>query len=406
MIEIKNLRLEEGAEWTRLVVDVTAGRGVSLPETTMWFALPNENAEMFNVEAYDPFVLVSYYMGMYFGQDVKICGKMSKLLYKNLTSYASQILDDFSAYTTKVELLVDGFAAVTQVERPFIGASCSCGIDSLCTIYDHYKNEDDLDYRINALFLFNCGTHGDYGTNRTNQLWLDRFQLNKQAALALNLPVYHMDSNLHAFTHMMYPGNDAPIGYLSIYSCVLCLQKYICKYYISSDFSYKQTLELNAGARDGDLSKYAGPMFVPLIRTEAIELIIDLPQYVRSERLERIADWDIAQKHLNICLRPLADGKNCTINCIKCRAAVLTLESLGKTELFTDVFDIDLFRREIDSVKVNTIARYRNEPLCSRDAVDYVKAHGMKMPPFMVAAALHSPKKIKWLVKKSRRHRT
>ena len=61
MIEIKNLRLEEGAEWTRLVVDVTAGRGVSLPETTMWFALPNENAEMFNVEAYDPFVLVSYY---------------------------------------------------------------------------------------------------------------------------------------------------------------------------------------------------------------------------------------------------------------------------------------------------------------------------------------------------------
>ena len=75
------------------VVDVTAGRGVSLPETTMWFALPNENADMFNVEVYDPFVLVSYYMGMYFGQDVKICGKMSKLLYKNLTSYASQILD-------------------------------------------------------------------------------------------------------------------------------------------------------------------------------------------------------------------------------------------------------------------------------------------------------------------------
>ena len=104
-------------------------------------------------------------------------------------------------------------------------------------------------------------------------------------------------------------------------------------------------------------------MFVPLIRTEAIELIIDLPQYVRSERLERIADWDIAQKHLNICLRPLADGKNCTINCIKCRAAVLTLESQGKTELFADVFDVDLFRREIDSVKVNTIARYRNEPL-------------------------------------------
>ena len=42
MIEIKNLRLEKGPEWTKLVVDITAGRGLSLPESTMWFALPNE----------------------------------------------------------------------------------------------------------------------------------------------------------------------------------------------------------------------------------------------------------------------------------------------------------------------------------------------------------------------------
>lgn len=47
-----------------------------------------------------------------------------------------------------------------------------------------------------------------------------------------------------------------------------------------------------------------------------------------------------------------------------------------------------------------TVARYYNEPLCSRDGVDFVKAHGLSMPSFPVAALAHSPKKIRYLVKK------
>ena len=399
MIEIKNLRLEKGPEWTKLVVDITAGRGLSLPESTMWFALPNENADMFNTDVYDPFVLVSYYMGMYFGQDVKICGKMSKLFYKNLTNYASQILDDFSAHTQKVELYADGLEVINQT-GDIIGASCSCGVDSFCTIYDHYVYEDEPDYKINSLFLFNYGSHGRFEDAKSRKLWMDRFALNKRAAEALNLPVYLMDSNMHAFIFLMYP-SDEPVGYLAMYSCVIALQKRIRKYYISCDFSYEQTLQLNAAKKDFDLSEFAAPMFVPLIRTEAVELIIDLAQYKRSERLARISDWEIAQKYLNICVRPLKDGKNCTINCVKCRTAMLILESLGKTEHFRGAFDVDLFRKNIDQVKVNIVARYRNEDLCSHDTVDFVKARGMKLPSFAAATVLHSPQKIKYLKKKA-----
>lgn len=404
MIEIRNLRLKNGPEWTKLIVDISAGRGVRLPEKTMWFALPNENADMFNTEVYDPFLLVSYYIGMFYGQDVRIYGNVSKLFYKNLTNYASQILDDFSDHTQKVELLVNGFGRIERTGN-LIGASCSCGVDSLCSIYDHYVNEDDPDYKINSLFLFNCGTHGGYGSSRTTQLWKERFELNKQTAEDLNLPVYMMDSNLHAFTQSMYDGKDEPIGYLAIYSCALCLQKAIHKYYISCDFSYAQTLKLNAAKRDFDLSEFAAPMFVPLIRTEAIELIVDLPQYRRAERLEHIADWEIAQKHLNICIHPLEGGGNCTVNCAKCRTAMIILESLGKTDSFQDVFDVELFHKKANSMKAHIVARYSSDDLCAHDTVDFVKAHGMELPSFATASIIHSPQKIKWLMKQRRQRK-
>lgn len=398
MIELKNLRLEKGEEWTKLVVDITADtERVPLPEHTIWFALPNEKAEMFSTETYDPFLLVPYYMGMFFGEDVTIHGKVSKVFYKNLTNYINQILDDFSDHTKKVALFVDGFGSVKPTGN-VIGASGSCGIDSLCTIYDHYLNENDEEDRINTLFLFNCGTHGRIDRATTRKLWLDRFALNQRAAKELNLPIYLMDSNLHAFTRAMYHSDEA-IGYLAIWSCILCLQKVIRKYYISSDWSFSQTLKRNNTQRDKDLSEYAAPMLVPLIHTENTTLIMDLAQYVRSERLVRISDWRIAQRYLNICVHPRENGENCTVNCTKCRAAMLVLESIGKTDLFRESFEVDLFRREMKKVKVNTVARYYNEFLCSTDAVDFVKSHGMKLPPFLVAAILHSPRKIKHLIK-------
>ena len=397
MIELKNLHLKKGEKWTKLVADISSDKH-RLPDNVMWFALPNEMASMFTTETYDPFLLVSYFLGMFLGENVKVNGNVSKLFYKNLVNYINQILYDFSDHTKKIELSVNGFVKLNRTDR-LIGTSGSCGVDSFCSIYDHFISEEDRDYKINALFLYNCGTHGDFNQENTYNLWQERYALNSRAAKALGLPLYQMDSNLHAFTHSIYR-SDRPVGYLALYSCALCLQKVMWKYYVSGDFSYRQTLQIGEERRDFDLSEFAAPMLVPLIRTELIELIPDTIQYSRSEKLSHIADWDIAHKYLNLCIRPKSDGGNCTINCPKCRSAMLVLESLGKAELFHESFDVDLFHREIRNVKINTEARYYNDPLFAREAIDYVRKHGMTIPPFLVAAFLHSPKKIKWLIKR------
>ena len=54
------------------------------------------------------------------------------------------------------------------------GASISCGIDSLSTIYKYYELEKDLDHRLTHLFFFNCGWHGRIDNSNTKTLFLKK----------------------------------------------------------------------------------------------------------------------------------------------------------------------------------------------------------------------------------------
>ena len=168
----------------------------------MWFAVKDENARMLADDVYDAFMLVPLYMGMFYGQDLYLHGKVSKRLHKNVMNYMQRILCDFSDDLSRIDVKVDGFAEA-QGEQNIIGTGISCGVDSLTTIYDRYIHEEDPEYRINALFLFNCGTHGDYG-EKSEKLWQGRYEQNKSAAEELGLPVCQVNSNLHAFTHKLF----------------------------------------------------------------------------------------------------------------------------------------------------------------------------------------------------------
>ena len=400
MITLDGLRIEREETWTKLVVDIHSDKQ-STPDKTMWFALPKRYESFFSDNSYDPFLLVSFYLGMILNEDVTVSGRVSKKLYRNLTEKIRTIFRSFSRYTHDTHIFVEGFVNINS-EEGLIGASASCGVDSLCTIFDHFLNEKDSDYKINSLFLFNCGTNGRFENESSRNLWMKRYDLNRKVADELDLPLYIMDSNLHKFTDYIYESNEV-IGYLALYSCVLCLQKVISKYYISSEFSYSQTLDNNSKCHDRDISEYAAPILVPLLSTESTEFILDTAQYTRVEKIEHIADWPVAQKYLNVCVKPKSDGKNCTVNCVKCRGTILVLESIYKTDKFRESFNVDEFYRNFRKVKIDTVARSHDDYLHSRLPVDFARKSGIKMPSFIIAFLLHLPKKIKWLINRNRK---
>ena len=380
MIEIKNLRIEDmESGWSRAVADIGFSDMESpYSEKSMWFATRSDNKNMLTDESYDAFLLVPLYLAMYHKQDLYIRGNVSKRLYKNIMTYIQTILCEFSDKLSKINVFVNGFTDLIR-RGDCIGTGISCGVDSLSTIYDHFIREDDDDYKINALFLFNCGTHGDYENPKTFELYEKLYELNKRAAYEMNLPVYLINSNLHAFTHKI---GEQRVGYFAIWSCILAFEKAIKKYYASSSNEYEEIKTFSKYMKDYDMAEFCESYLVPLICTENLELIVDGCQYRRTQKTEKISDWEIARKYLNVCVNT-EDGRNCS-KCSKCMRTLIPLDAMGKIEKFAGVFDLDVYRKHSLRYKCYFIANTKKIGF-AKDIADYCRVHGYTMPPAAVA---------------------
>ena len=374
MFTIKNLRKEKKGDWTYLVVDFDV-KGIKNPfeEKTMWFAVKNQNADMLTDDVYDAFAPIALYLGMHFHQDVHIKGKISPKLYHSLTHYVMKIFDGFSKDTKFVKFTVDGFKIPKKSSVNLVGTGISCGVDSLTSIYDNFIQPTDKNLKVNSLFLVNCGTHGDFEDEKTRRIWLKRAELNRKAAEEMKLPIYLIDSNLHAFTHKV---GENKMGYLAIYCCIMCVQKYVRRYLSPSSSSYDDNLKCALTERDVDMAGYCEIFLPHLFSTEIFELLIDGCQYTRSEKIEKIQDWDIAQKYLNVCLSPRDDASNCSM-CQKCIRTLLVLETINKLEEFSGVFDLEPYRKHRNVMKAYFAS---SNDIQSVALTEYLRKHDVSMP--------------------------
>lgn len=380
MFEIKNLRLEKKNGWSYLICDFEVNE-ISSPfsDTELWVAVEEDNDDMLTDKVYDPFVLVPLMLGMYYKQDVHICGNISPRLYHNVTHYIQAIFDKFSRRTSLVKFSVDGFDTVDGPKN-LIGTGISCGVDSLVTIYDNFVKEDDINFKINSLFFFNCGTHGDFDDPATYKKFMDRVTLNTKCAVELGLPVYIVNTNFHVFTHTI---GEQTIGYLAIYSCILSMQRYIKRYMTSGNLSYDEIMDNRINSMDFDFAEFCESYFPHLVSTEGFELVIDGCQYTRSEKIERISDWVIAQKYLNVCITPINDGHNCS-NCEKCMWTLISLEANGTIDKFSAVFDLTVYKQKSWKWKNKFMSRHGKDSM-ETSVMDYFISKGGDAPSVLAA---------------------
>lgn len=243
--------------------------------------------------------------------------------------------------------------------------------------------ENDPDYRINALFFFNNGWHGDCRNENTKKLCLERYNQNKPAADELGLPLYFIDSNFSAFVFGIYGLKYVVgrIGFFANYSCILGLQKGIRRYYASSGLSYTQIMKFGLKCREDDFSEFSESYSVPLIRTEKTEIIVDGCQYERTQKTKNIADWNIAQKYLNVCSLNSYDSltaHNCSV-CDKCMRTLTALDTLGKLDNFSGVFDIEAYKKQSFKYKCHIVLN-KNKNALYEDNYNFAKAQGKPFP--------------------------
>lgn len=394
MIDIKNLRIVKGNEWTRVVADISSDIERLDSENTIWIAVKNENAHMLESKVYNAFLFLPVYMSMYYNTDLHIHGNVSKKLYKNV-GYMQSIIAAFSDKLSKINVSVDGFEE-SEGEGYIIGTGISCGVDCLQTVYSHFIEEQDPEYRINTLFELNCGWHGYIDGELTNKIFEQRCEENKKVADDLGLSFVAVDSNLHAFL----PKLKDQASYFCIYSCVFALERAMKLYYLSSSYSYGEVIKYGHKSRNNDFSEFGDPMLLPLARTEHFELVSDGCQYTRSQKTELIAKWEISKKYLNVCCKNNAI-ENCSV-CHKCVRTLIPLESMGLLEDYKNTFDIDAYKKISYKSKCKMVVQSGTVAF-QTDNYRFCKSNGMRLPSKLEAHIYFLPEYFVRLIGKIKR---
>lgn len=372
-MRISNLRIERVEGWSRLVVDIKAKYTHA---DKLWYAVPSEYERWLSDDVYDAFLISALYPAMYYDEPIEIDGCVSKELYYNIVTQVQDIAQAYRSYLNKIKIVVAGYAQARQ-DSQFVGTGFSAGVDSFCTFYNHYENELLTENRISAFFFFNVGSHGGGGES-AHRVFEARYELLKPFPASIGLPYVKLDSNLFDF-YLKHWEYDA--GIFCRAAAILTLQRAFNRYYLSSAHSYSEWMRGPFDAENLDLASVAEGFLNPLLCTEKMHICLDGAQYLRSQKLEMIAEKDYSRKFLNVCVQQWREGysaRNCSC-CSKCLRTLFALEAMGVLDQYSNVFDVEKYKKISFKYKCELILRAGLDQYAT-DNVNFARAHGLKLP--------------------------
>lgn len=367
---IKNLRVEEKKDSFKILVEVES----ETLKKELWFSVPLEYKEYICTTQYDGFLVGLLYPAMVAGEDIKIEGKVSSKLLFNINNYVIPLLCSFSPKAQNIKV-ISTEKSYEDFNGNGVGTGFSGGVDSFSTIYDHYELEKDPVYKINSFLFLNVGSHGCGEEEVVYSKFMKRYNYLKKFPEELGLAFIPLNSNLYEF----HPWGHQLTCSLTLTSGILMLQKKYNKYYCSSlGWSYLEILEYYKDDLGKDIAIF-DPILLPLLSTESLELIADGTQYTRVEKVKNIVNYEPVYRYLNVCVSGEDTHENCSI-CSKCCRTLMALDSIGKIEEFTKLFNIEKYRKKAQKKYVALQVLEKEKNAFARDNVELAKLNNKKLP--------------------------
>lgn len=296
----------------------------------LWYSIDRQYSEFLTGENIDAFLVGLLVLAMRHGEDIYLDGIMSERLFYNLTNYFIKILTLLIPSLHKINIYPKGLNS-RKISHGVGGVATgfSGGIDSFCTLIDHLGANTPPSYQITHLILNNVGSHGKGG----RELFKQRHQRLLKFAQEYQLPLIKIDSNLDKVLEMNFQNTHTTRNI----SAVLLLQKLFGKYYYASAHKYE---DCTIGeSPDGAV---IDPAAIHLLSTETTECISTGCQYSRVEKTIKVSEFEPSYRYLDVCVHAVDRAENCS-QCWKCARTLLTLEILGKHQLYRNVFDLEKF---------------------------------------------------------------
>ncbi|APG60105.1 hypothetical protein [Christiangramia salexigens] len=300
----------------------------------LWYSFPNKYEKFLIVEQLDAFIIGLLFLGLKTGNDIKLNAPLSARLYYSLNHYLIDALCLVNSNYKRIKVIPSKLSSLNLNIGKTSGTGLSCGIDSFATYFDH--KDEKSPYLIDYFTFFNVGSHGDKGGSKAREIFHKRIKNVSEFAEKVGREVITVDSNLSEILQMKFQETYN----LRTISCALLMQKLFKNYYYSSGTRFDHFSFNNEEIADLDM------LIIPNLSTESTSFFVSALKYSRIGRTELITEFPETYAHLDVCTHPFEgrDFINCS-ECYKCQRTMLTLELLGKLEFYSEIFDLEKFRK-------------------------------------------------------------
>lgn len=301
----------------------------------MWFSVNPLYREYLTEDRSDAFVVALLTTAMRGDRDIVCEAPVTRRLLYQMNHYLIPMLAEnieeyhrITVYAEPTDMKLECFGAV--------GTGWTGGVDSMFTYMRNYQNAEQ-DYRLTHLVIANNGAIEGKSTSETLNGMVEKTE--KGFSNEAGLSVIGVDTN---FEEILSEKFLMVMG-LRHSAVILALQKLFAVFLISSSYDFSEV-----SFRKANLLKNIGYYEMPVLNwleTDSTVFYLSGGAFTRMQKLKGMSDFSLARKYLHPCIYALRD--NCG-KCGKCIWVETALYSLGVLEEFSDVFDIEEFKKNKD----------------------------------------------------------
>ncbi|SFF09011.1 hypothetical protein [Trichococcus pasteurii] len=371
-MNLYNLRISKNDQIVKLSISVDSKE---FGKKELWFSTEKQYANGICTSHFDAFLVGLLFPAMKYGEDIHIEGTVSSKLLFNINHYVIPLIKSFSPSCKKINVTADTLVS-ENFEGDGVGTGFSGGIDSFCTVYDHFELEDNPEYKINSFLFLNVGAHGSDDENKVRNKYNLRYEYLREFPKEIGLDFISVDSNLYLF----HPWGHQKTHTLTSAAGIIFMQKLYSKYYYASaGLDYSDIIKTASNYIDIDVGAYCDSILLPLLSTESLDFIPDGAQYTRVEKTVRIMNYEPVYRYLNVCVSGDDTHENCSV-CSKCCRTLMTINSSGKIEDFQNLFDIPKYKAKAEKkYLVEQVLNKEKDPF-AKGNINFAKENDIDLP--------------------------
>lgn len=368
VINIESVRLDQESNTIRLIYKVAVENKVE----EIYYQLNSEYLKTLSYEVSDGIIVTLLPYAMRGGYDITTNIPMSKKLFYGLSKQLipQLVICSSDCYRTCI------YAPLTDkhYNPNGIATAISCGVDSFATLKEYTCDCQINGYKLTHLTFYENGAHhlDKIGFSLgQKELYQAQAAAAKQFCQQFGYQLILIESNVNEILSVLF-WNDS-FEFTHTYRNIgftLLLQKLLKTYYYSAGYN----LDAFHLSLQSDPAKYER-FLLPCCCTENTSFFSSNEGMTRLEKTQYITDFDQTYDHLLVCYMR---GSNCG-KCKKCKRTLLTLDSIGKLEVYKNSFDLREYNNDRISI-LGEMLLYKKTDEYLGEIWQYRKGHGLKTP--------------------------